>query len=109
MKSAARCAFSVEQTTEAFWERTFVSAAHIHMPNFALLARIMMSLQSTSVENERTFSLMNLLKSALRNRMEQELLQNLCRIQRSHYTPQTFPYDKMHKAWMSTERYMYDV
>jgi hypothetical protein len=65
----------------------------------------MICLPTTSVENERTFSLMNLIKTCLRNRTGPQLLEDLCRIQRSEYELKTFPYEKIYAVWMMKERY----
>ena len=54
---------------------------------------------ATSVENERQFNSMNLIKDSGRNRLGPTILNALCRIKRSGYTSQTCPYGEAIKLW----------
>jgi hypothetical protein len=58
-----------------------------------------MSFPITSVENERQFSLMNLVKNKFRNRMGEKLLNAICRIKRCSYTVENFPFGEAQKNW----------
>jgi hypothetical protein len=71
-----------------------------HIPEFLKLAQIMLVSPATSVDNERQFSLMKLLKSPIRNRMGPEMLNSLCRIKRSGITVQEFPYKECLEEWL---------
>lgn len=90
------------KTLEEFWGTALTNdALRQHMPGFTQLAKIAMCFPVTSVENERQFSLMNLIKTPARNRTQQRILNALCRIKRSSYTTETFPYEQAVKQWLS--------
>lgn len=98
---AAVSARAGKKSMEDFWAQVF-SRLHVrqHIPDFAALAQIALSFPLTSVENERQFSLMNLVKNARRNRLGPPALNALCRIKRSSYTVETMPYDEVYKTWL---------
>jgi hypothetical protein len=75
-----------------------------YLPGFAHMARIAMSFPLTSVENERQFSFMKLVKSQTRNRLGESLLNALSRIKRSKYTVRSFPYEKAIKVWQKQKK-----
>jgi hypothetical protein len=94
------------QSTKEAWKNIFVSpAVSKHMKSFCLLAKIMLCMPVTSVENERSFSLMNLLKDEKRNRMGSELLNCLSRIKSSSYSTNSFPYEALLQVWLKSGRY----
>ena len=83
-----------------FWGLVLRTPAQLqHMPQFAQLAQIALTFPITSVENERQFSLMNLVKNKFRNRMGEKLLNAICRIKRCSYTVENFPYREAQKEW----------
>ncbi len=105
MESAAKHG----QSTKDAWEAIFTSpAVSKHMPAYCTLAKIMLCVPVTSVENERQFSLMKLLKNEKRNRMGPELLNCLSRVKRSPYTVKTFPYQSWLREWLTAGRYNVD-
>ena len=56
-----------------------LNGRHIrHISSYVTLASIMLTLPSTSVENERQFSLMNLVKDKRHHRMGHGMLNDLC-------------------------------
>lgn len=94
------------QSTRDLWKNIFVSpAVSKHMRSYCVLAKVMMCLPVTSVENERQFSLMNLLKNEMRNSLGQEHMNCLSRIKRSTYNVETFPYSSWLKEWLKPGRY----
>jgi hypothetical protein len=105
MESAAKHG----QGTKEAWKNIFTSpAVSKHMKNYCVLARIMLCMPVTSVENERQFSLMNLLKDEKRNRLGSRVLNCLTRIKRSPYQVKTFPYEALLKEWLKAGRYNVD-
>ncbi len=58
-----------------------------------------MTMIGVSVEEERTFSGMNFLKSKLRNRLDGHLDMCMRFFCQDFYTMQSFPYDRAYKAW----------
>ncbi len=77
-----------------------------HIQSYCKLAIVARVLPSTSVENERHFSLMALLKDARRNRMGPEMLNGLCIVQRSEHTLGNFPYKQALQIWNEKDRRM---
>lgn len=106
MESAAKHG----QSTRDAWKGIFTSpAVSKHMQAYCVLAKIMLCTPVTSVENERQFSLMKLLKDERRNRMGPELLNCLSRVKRSPYSVTTFPYQAWMKEWLRPGRYKVDA
>ena len=62
---------------------------------FLKLAQIMLVIPIGSVANERAFSLMNILKSDLRNRLKSEHLNCAMRAKRSEYTLSSLPVQRI--------------
>ncbi len=95
-----------ESDTLLAWKNVFSNPPILkHMDSYGLLAQIMFCMPITSVENERQFSLMNLLKTAQRNRMDALLLNNLSRLKRCPYTIDSFPYQRWMSEWGKTRHY----
>ena len=89
-----------KMSTEEFWRRTLTNPTQREtFPNFCALARIAFSFPSTSVENERDFSFMNLNKSELRNRLGEINLNAVARLVRSGYSVSSFPYKEALHEW----------
>ena len=89
-----------QSSAEECWARVFTNEAQLqHIRNFADLAKIALVTPIGSVENERSFSLMNYVKNERRNRMGCEVLNAICRIKRSGYTIKSFPYEETIKVW----------
>jgi len=63
-----------------------------------LVAAIELNFPMTSVENDRQFSLMNIVKCESSNRLGEGLLNAPCRIKRSKYTVEYYPYHKAVQA-----------
>ena len=100
VRMKARARLSAAETTETCWAAAMENPSiGRHISSYCELAKIMITFPATSVENERHFSLMNLLKSPLRNRMGPELLNALCRIKRSQYGVRCFPYQACLGVW----------
>ena len=96
------CRALVGEKTASAWARAIANpASSRHLSEYIKLAKFMLSSPATSVENERQFSLMKLLKSTTRNRMGPQLLNGLCRIQRSGYSLLDFPFEESLKVWLA--------
>ena len=61
----------------------------------------MLLIPTGSVENERSFSDVTLLKSKIRNRMEEEHLNACHRVRRCRFTMGDFPYNAVIASWLS--------
>lgn len=89
-----------KKSMDEYWGLVLRTPAMIqHIPQFAQLAKIAKTFPITSVENERQFSQMNAVKNKSRNKMGEGLLNALCRIKRSSYTVENFPYAEAQKEW----------
>ena len=85
------------------WARVFTNEMQLrHIRNFAELAKIALVMPIGSVENERQFSLTNYTKNESRNRMGPEVLNAICRIKRSSYSVDLFPYRETIRGWKET-------
>jgi hypothetical protein len=63
------------------------------------LAQLYITLPTTSVANERSFSQMNLIKTALRNRTGTVHLNALMRLASSRFTHQDYPFVRAFELW----------
>ncbi|GAB4819968.1 hypothetical protein N2152v2_007014 [Parachlorella kessleri] len=63
------------------------------------LALLSMTIPIGSVQNERSFSRMNLIKTELRNRLEGKHLNVAMRVARSRHTAATFPFKRAFSLW----------
>lgn len=89
-------------TSGAFWAtqlRNYVLSSAISA--FALLvhAQIMLLIPVGSVENERSFSDVNLLKSSIRNRLDEQHLNACHRVRRCRFGLGDFPYREAVTSW----------
>jgi hypothetical protein len=66
---------------------------------FIKLARLYLSIPIGSVDNERRFSRMNLVKTPVRNRLSTVHLDTCMLVSCSHFTPHTYPYKAAHEIW----------
>ena len=83
---------SEEGTTKEFWRELLQNKLIADdLSEFLELAEIMLVLPVGSVANERAFSLMNLLKSDLRNRLQAPHLNAALRATRSEHSLRTLP------------------
>ena len=89
-----------KQTMTDYWSKVLTNPRQSKpMEAFATLARIALSFPIGSVENERSFSMMNTIKTAKRSRVGSDTLNCLCRIKRCSYTIDTFPYNAAVQKW----------
>ena len=80
-------------STKLMWQQTLLRSLQVErLSQYCKLAQVLLCIPAGSVENERSFSLMNLGKSDVRNRLGEPHLNVCCRLKRSHYTLQTFPF-----------------
>ena len=70
------------------------------------LAHVLLSLPASSVEPERSFSQMALLKDCKRNRLLPKHLNTCMRLAKSRFTLSSFPLKDAHRVWLSSDRYM---
>jgi hypothetical protein len=88
--------------TEHVWTCLNSSTAYVDdISEYFTLAELVMTIPIGSVENERDFSKMNLIKTDLRNRLGEKHLNTCMRIASSEYSFNTFPYPACFKLWMS--------
>lgn len=97
LESRAGAADSTIQCWSAAFSNHTVIGRYIS--SYCKLAGIMLILPSTSVENERQFSLMSMLKYGRRNKLGPKMLNALCRLKRSPLTVKTFPYGEGLAQW----------
>lgn len=74
----------------------------------AILVQIMLLIPIGSVENERCFSLMNLLKNELRNRLDENHLNCAVRVKRCRFGLSTFPVDAALSHWNQQDQRRFD-
>jgi hypothetical protein len=92
-----------QSSADECWARVFKSETQLHhIRSFAELAKIALTTPTGSVENERSFSLMNYVKNERRNKLGPEALNAICRIKRSGYTIKDFPYEETIRVWKET-------
>ena len=85
-----------DEETKASWMSILADRyLREEISEFCKLANIMLCIPIGSVQNERCFSQMNLIKSDLRNRLGHQHLNAAMRIRRSKYTLESFP---VHRA-----------
>lgn len=93
--------------TETHWKRVdndeFIACK---ISQFQTVAHIVMSMPSSSVECERSFSLMALLKDGRRNRLLSNHLNACMRFGRTRFTVKDYPFDSAYQHWTKSERYM---
>lgn len=93
-------------TAEMLWRRIDNdSALASRLSQFQIVAHIVMSLPASSVECERAFSLMSLIKDARRNRLQDAHLNACMRLGRSRFNLLSFPYDSAYQLWGPDQRY----
>lgn len=68
------------------------------------LAQIYLTLPTTSVSNERSFSIMNLIKDALRNRLSTFHLNVCMRLARSSCTYKDYPRARAYEIWEAARK-----
>ena len=86
---------------------TQYEAFHINCqcPEWTRLAELALVIVPGSVEDERVFSAMNFIKSALRNRLVNPNLTNAMRIFTSQaYAVATFPYKEALQIWKEAKQ-----
>lgn len=88
-------------TVSELWSSITNTSDERKVTEYAKLARLYATLPSGSVDNERGFSIMNLLKNNLRNRLGTDHLNASTRNLRSSYTYLTFPYDKIYTEFVA--------
>lgn len=96
------------QTTEQLWLHVDSDiAVSSRISEIHTVAHIVLSMPASSVNNERAFSLMSIIKDALRNKMGPHHLNCTMRIARSRFTLDSFPYERAYQQWASaSERYL---
>jgi hypothetical protein len=67
------------------------------------LAQLYMTIPIGSVDNERRFSRMKLVKTAVRNRLETPHLNTCMQVSSSHFTQYDYPYRAAHKIWQDAK------
>lgn len=93
-------------TAEMLWCRVDKDPAlAARMSQFQIIAHIVLSLPASSVECERAFSLMSLVKDARRNRLLDAHLNACMRFGRSRFNLSSFPYDSAYQLWGPDGRY----
>ena len=87
------------------WAQT-LSARHRYsdMSEYLKLAQIMLMCSAGSVENERLFSCMNLVKSKTRNALKSEHLNACLRLATSAHTFDTFPYKRAYEKFAGKKK-----
>jgi hypothetical protein len=91
---------SKAQRVACMWEAISMSpAAEQHIGEYLRLAKLLLTVVSGSVADERVFSVMEFVKCPRINRLQRHL--ELCvRVKaQSFYTLKTFPYEKALKHW----------
>ena len=82
-------------------------SVHGRMPSMVRLGHLLLSLPSSSIPNERRFSLMNPIKSELRNKLLPKHMNACIRMSCSRYSLDTFPFADAYQQWQSNAtRYM---
>lgn len=91
------------QTTPQFWAQLFSRSGNVQrrqqLSAFIALFKISAVFPIGSIENERRFSLMNLIHTTLRNRLLTPHLNTCMRIAASEHTWGTFDVQAAHRAW----------
>ena len=87
-----------DSTAECWKKAITIECIKKHLRSYCKLVKVSLVLPS-SVENERHFSLMKLLKDATGNRMGTQLLNALCIVQRSEFSEQKDPFREALKVW----------
>jgi hypothetical protein len=82
----------------ASWEAGMVCA--IPLSEFVQLFKISLVFPIGSVDNERRFSLMNLIYDSLRNRLQTDHVNTCVRIASSSHTYKTFDNQASHHSWL---------
>ncbi len=87
----------------AYTLQVWVTLQDIHgseLSEWIKLAQFYIALPVSSVANERSFSLMNLIKTAVRNRTGTAHLNALMRLASSrHFTYKDYPYVRAYELW----------
>lgn len=97
-------------TVAELWQHIDHTSDGRRVTEYAKLARLYATLPSGSVDNERSFSIMNIVKNALRNRLGTPHLNASMRNFRSSYTYLTFPYEEVYAHFIARkERRMMDI
>jgi hypothetical protein len=82
------------------WQAMSLSpSAKQHIGEFSRLAKLMLTVVSGSVADERVFSALEVMKGARRNRLNTHLECCVLLKAQSLLTLQTFPFDKALKCW----------
>ena len=93
--------------TKLLWQDALLrNVTKTRLSEYCKLAHVLLCLPVGSVENERAFSLMNLVKSPVRNKLQEEHLNVCCRLKRSAHTLQSFPFAAAAKIFHSKSRRM---
>lgn len=73
-------------------------------PNLSVLAKIVLVFPASSVDCERGFSTLNLIKTKTRNRLNTLHLDMLQRIKLLGGPPEKFPFAKAHQLWLHSKK-----
>lgn len=96
------------QTTDQLWLMCDADVALAsRITEFHKVAHMVLSMPAHSVNNERAFSCMSLLKDAVRNRLGPAHLNCVMRLARSRFSLDNFPYTEAYQHWTDArDRYM---
>ena len=99
MKSYSKCS-----TLEFLVSFVSESSSIQLYPNLFILAQIFMVFPASSVECERGFSVQNLIKTKIRNRLGPFHLDMLLRIQLLGQPTEKFPFERAYRMWLHAKR-----
>jgi hypothetical protein len=92
----------VNATTLLWQNLTSSPSNEAHMPEFIKLAEITLVLVGGSVEDERTFSIVEWVKNPQRNRLQGDHLDACVRVHgQTWFDLKTFPYEKALESWLA--------
>lgn len=93
--------------TKLMWQKTLCMRLQLERLSVCKLEQVLLGLPAGSAATERAFSLINLLKSDLRDRLEEAHLIVCCkRLKRSQYSSKDFPYAAAAADYHKTPRRM---
>jgi hypothetical protein len=94
---SSRTADSTKLAWQSILQNKFLAR---EISQFCILAQIFMCIPIGSVQNERAFSQMNLIKSDLRNSLKEKHLNVAMRVRRSNHTLATLPVERIVQKWL---------